>query len=45
MIGAYYRRLTDPDLKVQAAAAAAWSQWEGDTISLARSRGAAGQIQ
>jgi proline iminopeptidase len=34
MLGAFHRRLTDPDLKVQAAAAAAWSQWEGDTISL-----------
>ncbi|MGH6987386.1 MAG: prolyl aminopeptidase [Caulobacteraceae bacterium] len=34
MLGAFHRRLTDPDPKVQAAAAAAWSQWEGDTISL-----------
>jgi proline iminopeptidase len=34
MIGAYHRRLTDPDRRVQARAAAAWSQWEGDTISL-----------
>jgi proline iminopeptidase len=34
MVGAYYRRLTDPDPKVQARAAAAWSQWEGDTLSL-----------
>lgn len=34
MVGAYYRRLTSPDRRVQARAAAAWSQWEGDTISL-----------
>jgi len=34
MIGAYHRRLTHPDRKIQAQAAAAWSQWEGDTISL-----------
>jgi len=34
MMGAYHRRLTDPDRRVQARAAAAWSQWEGDTISL-----------
>jgi proline iminopeptidase len=34
MIGAYHKRLTGPDRQVQAAAAAAWSQWEGDTISL-----------
>ncbi len=34
LMGAYYRRLTDPDRKVQARAAAAWSQWEGDTLSL-----------
>lgn len=34
MIGAYHRRLTHPDRKVQAEAAAAWSQWEGDTISI-----------
>jgi proline iminopeptidase len=34
MMGAYHRRLTDPDRKVQAEAAAAWSQWEGDTISI-----------
>ncbi|MEP6966638.1 MAG: prolyl aminopeptidase [Pseudomonadota bacterium] len=34
LIGAYHRRLTDPDRRVQAKAAAAWSQWEGDTISL-----------
>ena len=27
-------RLTSPDRRVQAEAAAAWSQWEGDTISL-----------
>ncbi len=34
MLGAFHRRLTDPDPVVQAHAAAAWSQWEGDTISL-----------
>jgi proline iminopeptidase len=34
MIGAYHRRLTSPDRRVQAEAAAAWSQWEGDTISI-----------
>jgi proline iminopeptidase len=34
MIGAYHRRLTDPDPAVQARAAEAWSQWEGDTLSL-----------
>jgi proline iminopeptidase len=34
MIGAYHRRLTHPDRRVQAEAAAAWSQWEGDTISI-----------
>ncbi|WP_293682935.1 prolyl aminopeptidase [uncultured Phenylobacterium sp.] len=34
MIGAYHKRLTSPDRRVQAQAAAAWSQWEGDTISI-----------
>ena len=34
MVGAYHRRLTHPDRKVQAEAAAAWSQWEGDSLSL-----------
>lgn len=34
MIAAYHRRLTHPDRSVQADAAAAWSQWEGDTISI-----------
>jgi proline iminopeptidase len=34
MISAYHRRLTSPDRRVQAEAAAAWSQWEGDTISI-----------
>jgi proline iminopeptidase len=34
MVSAYYRRLTSPDRRLQARAAAAWSQWEGDTISL-----------
>jgi proline iminopeptidase len=34
MVGAYHRRLTDPRANVRAQAAAAWSQWEGDTLSL-----------
>lgn len=34
MMGAYHKRLTHPDRRVQAEAAAAWSQWEGDTISI-----------
>ncbi len=34
LLAAYHRRLTHADPKVQARAAAAWSQWEGDTISL-----------
>jgi proline iminopeptidase len=34
MVSAYHRRLTSPDRRVQAEAAGAWSQWEGDTISL-----------
>jgi proline iminopeptidase len=34
LMAAYHRRLTDPDRRVQARAAAAWSQWEGDTISI-----------
>jgi proline iminopeptidase len=34
MISAYHKRLTHHDRRVQAEAAAAWSQWEGDTISL-----------
>jgi proline iminopeptidase len=34
MISAYHRRLTSPDRRIQAEAAAAWSQWEGDTISI-----------
>ena len=34
LISAYHRRLTHPDRAIQAEAAAAWSQWEGDTISL-----------
>jgi proline iminopeptidase len=34
MVGAYHRRLTHPDRKIQAEAAAAWSQWEGDSLSL-----------
>ena len=34
MIAAFHKRLTSPDRRVQAEAAQAWSQWEGDTISL-----------
>ena len=34
LLQAYYRRLTSPDRAVQAEAAAAWSRWEGDTISI-----------
>lgn len=34
MIGAYYRRLTDPDPAVHLPAAEAWSVWEGTTLSL-----------
>lgn len=34
LLTAYHRRLTSPDRRVQAEAAAAWSQWEGDTLSL-----------
>ncbi|MFZ5670186.1 MAG: prolyl aminopeptidase [Pseudomonadota bacterium] len=34
MIAAYHKRLVHSDRKIQAEAAAAWSQWEGDTISI-----------
>ena len=34
MMAAYHKRLTHPDRAIQAEAAAAWSQWEGDTISI-----------
>ena len=34
LMTAYHKRLTHPDRRVQAEAAGAWSQWEGDTISL-----------
>jgi proline iminopeptidase len=34
LMAAYHKRLTHPDRRVQAEAAGAWSQWEGDTISL-----------
>ncbi len=34
MIAAYHKRLVHSDRKVQAEAAAAWSQWEGDTLSI-----------
>ena len=34
LMGAYHRRLTDPSREVQIEAAAAWSQWEGDTLSI-----------
>ena len=33
-MAAYHRRLTDPDRAVQLPAARAWSQWEGDTLSV-----------
>jgi proline iminopeptidase len=34
LIGAYRKRLTDPDREVRLAAARAWSLWEGETITL-----------
>ncbi|MBA4012171.1 MAG: prolyl aminopeptidase [Phenylobacterium sp.] len=34
MMTAYHKRLTHSDRRIQAEAAAAWSQWEGDTISI-----------
>lgn len=34
VIGAYYRRLTDPDMRVQREAARAWSLWEASTLAL-----------
>jgi proline iminopeptidase len=34
LVGAYHRRLVHEDRAVQTKAAAAWSQWEGDTISI-----------
>lgn len=34
LLGAYHRRLIDPDRAVQVEAAQAWSRWEGDTISI-----------
>jgi proline iminopeptidase len=34
LIAAYHRRLTGPDRALRLAAARAWSQWEGRTISL-----------
>src|SRR6185437_10524253 len=34
MIAAFHKRLTSPERRVQAEAAVAWSQWEGDTISI-----------
>jgi proline iminopeptidase len=34
LMGAYYRRLTSPDVAVRAAAAKAWSIWEGGTSFL-----------
>ncbi|HKT54689.1 MAG TPA: prolyl aminopeptidase [Caulobacteraceae bacterium] len=34
LMTAYHHRLTRADPRTQAQAAAAWSQWEGDTISL-----------
>jgi proline iminopeptidase len=34
LLTAYHKRLTSSDRRVQAQAASAWSQWEGDTLSL-----------
>ncbi|MDY8110480.1 prolyl aminopeptidase [Fulvimarina sp. 2208YS6-2-32] len=34
IIGAYRKRLTDPDRAVRAAAAAGWTQWESATVML-----------
>jgi proline iminopeptidase len=34
LVTAYHKRLTHKDRRIQAEAAAAWSQWEGDTISI-----------
>ena len=34
LLHAYHRRLTGPDKAVRAQAAAAWSRWEGDTLSI-----------
>jgi len=34
LVSAYHKRLTSPDAKVRAAAAKAWSQWEGSTSKL-----------
>lgn len=34
LMGAFHKRLTGDDREAQATAAAAWSQWEGDTISI-----------
>ncbi|WP_304186450.1 prolyl aminopeptidase [Phenylobacterium aquaticum] len=34
MISAFHKRLTHKDRRIQGEAAQAWSQWEGDTISI-----------
>jgi proline iminopeptidase len=34
LIGAYDRRLSDPDLSVRVRAARAWARWEGSTVTL-----------
>jgi proline iminopeptidase len=34
LMQAYHQRLTGPDKAIQAQAAADWSQWEGDTLSI-----------
>ena len=39
MVRAYYARLTDPDPRVHMPAAAAWSVWEGSTLSLVEDAG------
>ncbi len=38
MVGAYYRRLTSPDLEIRLAAARAWSIWEARTSCLIENR-------
>jgi proline iminopeptidase len=45
MVGAYYRRLTDPDTAVQIAAAAPWCIWEAGTAHLYQDRQAMEEYQ
>lgn len=42
LLGAYYRRLTDPNETVQLAAARAWSRWESRTVALENLAGSTG---